>query len=98
MLVIQIIQKLILYCLKRRNLLKHLNYIQIYQLQSMFQPKNQHLNQSVMKALDEKNYEEAEYLCKEFLRKFPKSYSARCILAYIYRCLNNYEQAFVYLN
>jgi tetratricopeptide (TPR) repeat protein len=51
-----------------------------------------------MKELEEKNYKKAEHLCKEFLITFPKSYSMRCILAYTYRCLNNYEQAHLYLN
>ncbi|POG79478.1 hypothetical protein GLOIN_2v1525753, partial [Rhizophagus irregularis DAOM 181602=DAOM 197198] len=36
-------------------------------------------------------------MCKEFLNFFPKSYSLRCILGYIYRCLKNYEQAHSYL-
>ncbi|PKY50801.1 TPR-like protein, partial [Rhizophagus irregularis] len=47
--------------------------------------------------INEKNYEKAESLCKEFINFFPKSYSLRCILAYIYRCLNNYEQAHLFL-
>ena len=51
-----------------------------------------------MKELSEKNYERAEYWSKEFLKTFPKSYSIRCILAYIYRCLNNYDQAILYAN
>ncbi|PKY58884.1 TPR-like protein, partial [Rhizophagus irregularis] len=47
--------------------------------------------------INEKHYEKAESLCKEFLIFFPKSYSLRCILGYIYRCLKNYEQAHFYL-
>ncbi|RGB37963.1 hypothetical protein C1646_756295, partial [Rhizophagus diaphanus] len=47
--------------------------------------------------INEKNYEKAESLCKEFINFFPKSYSLRCILAYIYRSLNNYEQAQLFL-
>ncbi|PKB93285.1 TPR-like protein, partial [Rhizophagus irregularis] len=47
--------------------------------------------------INEKNYEKAESLCKEFLNFFPKSYSSRCILAYIYRGLDNYKQAHLYL-
>src|SRR6266536_1451148 len=61
--------------------------------------KKQHPTyKNIIKELDGKHYEKAESLCKEFLNFFPKSYSLRCILAYIYRCLNNYEQAHLYLN
>ncbi|RGB34940.1 hypothetical protein C1646_759926 [Rhizophagus diaphanus] len=70
-------------------------------LQSIFQIRNskkQHPTyQNIIKELDEKNYENAKHLCKEFLKFFPKSYSLRCILAYIYKCLNNYSQANLYL-
>ncbi|POG62041.1 hypothetical protein GLOIN_2v1846730 [Rhizophagus irregularis DAOM 181602=DAOM 197198] len=60
--------------------------------------KKQHPTyQNIIKEINEKHYEKAESLCKEFLNFFPKSYSSRCILAYIYRCLNNYEQAHLYL-
>jgi tetratricopeptide (TPR) repeat protein len=60
--------------------------------------KKQHPTyQLIIKEINEKHYEKAETLCKEFLNFFPKSYSLRCLLAYIYRCLNNYEQAFLYL-
>jgi hypothetical protein len=31
------------------------------------------------------------------MKKLLKSYSLKCILAYIYRCLKNYEQAHFYL-
>src|SRR6266542_4715740 len=51
-----------------------------------------------MKELAEKNHEKAIFWCQEFLKIFPKSYSIRCILAYIYRCINNYEQACKYLD
>ncbi|GBB84806.1 hypothetical protein RclHR1_11380004 [Rhizophagus clarus] len=54
--------------------------------------------QNIIKELDEKHYKKAEYLCKEFLNIFTKDYILRCILAYIYRCLENYEQAHLYLN
>jgi tetratricopeptide (TPR) repeat protein len=62
--------------------------------------KRQHpIYQNIIKELNEKNYKEAEYYCKEFLKTFPTNYSAiKCILAYIYRCLNDYEQAHLYLN
>jgi Tfp pilus assembly protein PilF len=60
--------------------------------------KKQHpLYQNIIKELDGKYYQKTESLCKEFLELFPKSYSVRCILAYIYRCLKNYEQAQLYL-
>ncbi|CAI2171265.1 7321_t:CDS:2 [Funneliformis geosporum] len=48
--------------------------------------------------LAEHRFEEAEYLCKEFLKTFPKSNSMRCILAYTYRCLDNHKQAHLVLN
>ncbi|GBC04058.1 hypothetical protein RclHR1_00550003 [Rhizophagus clarus] len=61
--------------------------------------KKQHPTyQNIIKELEGKHYEKAESLCKEFLNFFPKSYSLRCILAYIYRCLGNYEQALLYLD
>jgi tetratricopeptide (TPR) repeat protein len=59
---------------------------------------NQHpIYQNIIKEINEKHYEKAETLCKEFLKFSPKSYSLRCILAYIYRCLKNYEQAHLHL-
>ncbi|EXX67281.1 hypothetical protein RirG_115820 [Rhizophagus irregularis DAOM 197198w] len=60
--------------------------------------KKQHPTyQNIIKEINEKHYEKAESLCKEFLNFFPKSYSLRCILGFIYRCLKNYEQAHFYL-
>ncbi|RGB34942.1 hypothetical protein C1646_668116 [Rhizophagus diaphanus] len=60
--------------------------------------KKQHPTyQNIIKELNEKHYEKAESLCKELLNFFPKSYSLKCILAYIYKCLNNYENAHLYL-
>jgi tetratricopeptide (TPR) repeat protein len=60
--------------------------------------KKQHPTyKNIIKEINEKHYKKAETLCKEFLNFFPKSYSLRCLLAYIYRCLNNYEQAHLYL-
>ncbi|CAB5198084.1 unnamed protein product [Rhizophagus irregularis] len=53
---------------------------------------------NAIKELEEKNYKNAEHWCKEFLKTFPESYSMRCILAYTYRCLNDYKQAHLYLN
>ncbi|GBC06598.1 hypothetical protein RclHR1_06950004 [Rhizophagus clarus] len=61
--------------------------------------RKQHpIYQNIVKELDEKYYQKAEYLCGEYLELFPESYSVRCILAYIYRCLKNYEQAHLNLN
>src|SRR5947209_5656681 len=31
--------------------------------------------------------------CEKYLTKYPRSYTMRCILAYTYRFLNNYEKA-----
>ncbi|POG77063.1 hypothetical protein GLOIN_2v1818386 [Rhizophagus irregularis DAOM 181602=DAOM 197198] len=60
--------------------------------------KKQHPTyKNIIKEINEKHYEKAESLCKEFINFFPKSYSLRCILGYIYRCLKNYEQAHLYL-
>jgi tetratricopeptide (TPR) repeat protein len=60
--------------------------------------KKQHpIYKNILKELEGKHYEKAESLCKEFLKFFPKSYSLRCILAFIYRCLKDYEQAHLYL-
>ncbi|PKK57391.1 hypothetical protein RhiirC2_798112, partial [Rhizophagus irregularis] len=60
--------------------------------------KKQHPTyQNIINEINEKHYKKAESLCKEFLNFFPKSYSLRCILAYIYRCLKNYKQAHFYL-
>ncbi|PKC15840.1 hypothetical protein RhiirA5_481971 [Rhizophagus irregularis] len=60
--------------------------------------KKQHpIYQSIIKELNGKYYQKAESLCKEYLKLFSKDYPVRCILAYIYRCLNNYEQVHLYL-
>ncbi|PKY19550.1 hypothetical protein RhiirB3_495079 [Rhizophagus irregularis] len=70
-------------------------------LQSIFPKilKRQHpFYLNIIKELNEKNYNKAEYYCKELLKTFPTNYNViKCILAYTYRCLNNYEQAHLYL-
>ena len=48
--------------------------------------------------MEEKNYNTALSACQEFLEIFPKSYTMKCILSYIHRCLNNYKQAHLYLD
>ncbi|CAI2166133.1 3899_t:CDS:2 [Funneliformis geosporum] len=87
---------------KKANINKLFKFNSNKSLRSVFQirlSKKQHpAYQNIIKELTEKNYEKAEYWCKEFLKDFPKSYSIRCILAYIYRILNNYEQAYSYIN
>ncbi|CAG8593485.1 5003_t:CDS:2 [Funneliformis caledonium] len=53
--------------------------------------------QYVIKELTEKNYESAISMCQEYVKANHKSYTMKCILAYAYRCINNYEQALSYL-
>ncbi|PKC02216.1 hypothetical protein RhiirA5_454560 [Rhizophagus irregularis] len=68
-------------------------------LQLMFQSKKQNpAYQNVIKELEEKNYEQAILKCKEYVEKFPKTYTMRCILAYAYRNIHYYEKANLYLN
>ncbi|GBB92271.1 hypothetical protein RclHR1_19940002 [Rhizophagus clarus] len=84
---------------KKTNILKT---FRLNPLKSIFQIgnfKKQHPTYlRAIKELEEKNYKNAEHWCKEYLKTFPKSYSMKCILAYTYRCLNNYEHAYIYLN
>ncbi|GBB89786.1 hypothetical protein RclHR1_01660005 [Rhizophagus clarus] len=54
--------------------------------------------QNALQELKENHYKKAEFWCKECLKVFSESYSMRCILAYIYRCLNDYKQAYLYIN
>ena len=92
--------------IKKKQLIKSIKSIKFnsstLSLQSIFQQvrnsKKQHpIYQNVLRELEEKNYEKAVLECKEFLEKFPKSYSMRCILAYTYRCQNKYDDAVFYL-
>jgi tetratricopeptide (TPR) repeat protein len=86
---------------KKKKILKTIKLNPNISLKSIFQiGRKQHstyLN-AIKESLEEKNYKNSEHLCKEFLKTFPRSYSMRCILAYTYRCLNNYEQAYLYIN
>ncbi|GES87245.1 hypothetical protein GLOIN_2v1872937 [Rhizophagus clarus] len=70
-------------------------------IKSIFQIKNLKRHPTykiIVEELYKSNYKKAEYLSKEFLKTFLTNYPIRCILAYIYRCLNHYEQAHLYLN
>ncbi|CAG8603806.1 13775_t:CDS:2, partial [Funneliformis caledonium] len=86
---------------KKKQSSKEITFNSSKSLQSIFQrtSKKQHpAHQNVIRELLERNYEEAKYWCNEFLKIFPKSYSMRCILAYIYKNLNHHEQAYLNLN
>ncbi|PKK72053.1 hypothetical protein RhiirC2_848698 [Rhizophagus irregularis] len=85
---------------KKKKILKAIKLNPNISLKSIFQiGKKQHPTYlSAIKELKEKNYKNAEHWCKEFLKTYSESYSMRCILAYTYSCLNNYEQAHLYLN
>ncbi|PKY56981.1 hypothetical protein RhiirA4_508657 [Rhizophagus irregularis] len=83
---------------KFKNPLTKLNLnITLLSIVPIFTKKQHPIYQNIIKELNEKHYEKAETLCKKFLDFIPKSYSLRCILAFIYRCLNDYEQAHLYL-
>src|SRR5581483_988817 len=89
--------------IKKKRLIKSINFNLNISLQSIIQQarnsKKQHpVYQNVLNDLKEKNYEKAILGCKEFLEIFPNSYSMRCILGYIYRCLKKYDEALLYLN
>ncbi|EXX58129.1 Sti1p [Rhizophagus irregularis DAOM 197198w] len=80
------------------NAIKLNSRVSLSSLFPRFSKKQHPTYQNIIKEIGEKNYEKAESLCKDFLNFFPKSYSLRCVLAYIYRCLGNYEQAHFYLD
>ncbi|PKK67669.1 TPR-like protein [Rhizophagus irregularis] len=85
---------------KKKNFMNSINKLNSKISSSIFSriTKKQHPTyQNIIKELNEKHYEKAETLCKEFLNLFSKSYSLKCILAYICRYLNNYKQAHFYL-
>ncbi|RIA94053.1 hypothetical protein C1645_761016 [Glomus cerebriforme] len=86
---------------KKKKIMKAIKLNSNMLLSSIFPKvsKKQHPTyQNVLKELNGKNYSKAEYWCKEFLKSFPKSYTIRCVLAYIYRCLNHYEKAHLWLD
>ncbi|PKY23170.1 hypothetical protein RhiirB3_437302 [Rhizophagus irregularis] len=80
------------------NVIKFNSRVSLSSLFPRFSKKKHPTYQNIIKEIGEKHYEKAECLCKEFINFFPKSYSLRCILAYIYRCLGNYEQAHLCLD
>ncbi|PKY44307.1 TPR-like protein [Rhizophagus irregularis] len=80
------------------NAIKLNSHASLSSLLPRFSKKQHPTYQNIIKEISGKDYKEAESLCKDFLNFFPKSYSMRCILAYIYICLNNYEQACLYLH
>ena len=86
---------------KKKKFIQEIKFNPTKSLQSIFQIKNskkQHpAYQNARKELIEKNYEKAKYWGVEFLKAFPNDYSIKCILAYIYRCFNDYKQAHLYL-
>ncbi|RGB31320.1 hypothetical protein C1646_764207 [Rhizophagus diaphanus] len=85
---------------KKKKFMKAIKLNTTTMLSSIFSrvSKKQHpIYQSIIKELNGKYYQKAELLCIEYLELFPESYSVRCILAYTYRCLKNYEQAHFYL-
>jgi tetratricopeptide (TPR) repeat protein len=86
---------------KKKKIMRVIKFNSNILLSSIF-PKisrKQHpIYQNIVKELNGKNYTKAVHWCNEFLKTFPKSYSMRCILAYIYRCLNKYEKAHSYLD
>ena len=87
---------------KKKKFIQAIKFNSTKSLQLIFQLKilkKQHpVYRCARKGLAERNYEKAEYCCNEFLKTFPRDYSIRCILAYIYRCLNDYNQAHLHLD
>ncbi|GBC10880.1 hypothetical protein RclHR1_09990005 [Rhizophagus clarus] len=86
--------------IKKRKFIKTFKFNSNISLQSIFPrtSKKQHPTyQNTIKELNDKNYKKAEYYCKEFLQHFPTDYTMKCILAYIYRYLNSYKQAYLCL-
>jgi tetratricopeptide (TPR) repeat protein len=84
---------------KQKKFIKEMKLNSSRLLQLMFHSKKQNPEyQNVIKEIEGKNYEQAILKCKEYIKKFPETYTMRCILAYAYRNINNYEQANLYLN
>ncbi|PKY19548.1 hypothetical protein RhiirB3_469216 [Rhizophagus irregularis] len=86
---------------KKMNFFRNIKF-NANKLQSIFQIGNsvkQHpIYQNVIKELSERNYKQAIDECQKYLKSFPKSNSMKCLIAYSYRCLNNYDQACLYLD
>jgi tetratricopeptide (TPR) repeat protein len=79
------------------NVIRSNSHVSLSSMIPKISKKQHQIYQNIINELDGKHYKKAESLCKEYLNSFPKSYSIRCILAYIYRCLGNHEQAYSYL-
>ncbi|CAG8438151.1 4835_t:CDS:2 [Funneliformis caledonium] len=80
-------------------IIKKMNLKEIKLKLDILQPKKLRPSyQNVINELANKNYEKAISIGQVYLRKFPNSYTMRCILAYACRCLNNYKQAHSYLD
>ncbi|PKY53589.1 hypothetical protein RhiirA4_499290 [Rhizophagus irregularis] len=85
---------------KKKKFMKAIKLNTTTMLSSIFSrvSRKQHpIYQNIIEELNGKYYQKAESLCKEYLELFSESYSVRCILAYIYKCLKNYGQAYLYL-
>ncbi|GBC01719.1 hypothetical protein RclHR1_04300001 [Rhizophagus clarus] len=80
------------------NVIKSGSHVSLSSILPKISKKQHQTFQNIINEINGKRYKKAECLCKEFLNSFSKSYSIRCILAYIHRCLHNYEQARLYLN
>lgn len=86
---------------KKMNFFRNIKF-NTNKLQSIFQIgnsiKKHPIYQNVIKELTERNYKQAIDECQKYLKSFPKSNSMKCLIAYSYRCLNNYDQACLYLD
>ncbi|PKY45526.1 TPR-like protein [Rhizophagus irregularis] len=86
---------------KKMNFFRNIKF-NTNKLQSIFRignsVKKHPIYQNVIKELIERNYKQAIDECQKYLKSFPKSNSMKCLIAYSYRCLNNYDQACLYLD
>ncbi|PKC58088.1 hypothetical protein RhiirA1_541273 [Rhizophagus irregularis] len=86
---------------KKMNFFRNIKF-NTNKLQSIFQignsVKKHPIYQNVIKELTERNYKQAIDDCQKYLKSFPKSNSMKCLIVYSYRCLNNYDQACLYLD
>ncbi|GBB89489.1 hypothetical protein RclHR1_01620001 [Rhizophagus clarus] len=86
---------------KKMNIVRKIR-LNTNKLRSIFQignsMKQNPIYQNVIKELTERNYKQAVDWCQKYLKNYPKSYSMKCLMAYSYRRLNNYDQACSYLD